>query len=59
MIVIEGRRVNLGRFVDPVAAARAYNNAAREAFGEAAVLNEIPEDGASLHPDRADGAVGR
>lgn len=42
-IRIDGRRVHLGGFDDPVKAARAYNRAALEHFGEVARLNPVPE----------------
>jgi hypothetical protein len=41
-IVVEGKRVPLGRFKREVDAARAYNKAAVEYFGEYARLNDIP-----------------
>lgn len=37
----KGKRIALGRFKDPKDAARAYNAAALEAFGEFAVLNKL------------------
>jgi GH18 family chitinase len=43
-ITIGGRPVNLGRFADRDDAARAYNAAALEAWGEFAYLNPLPED---------------
>jgi hypothetical protein len=42
-IRVGDRRVHLGSFDDPVEAARAYNRAALEHFGESAWLNPIPE----------------
>ena len=42
-ITVGGRRKYLGRFDDPVEAARAYNAAALEAWGEGVWLNPIPD----------------
>ena len=42
VIMANGRRKRLGVFDDPVEAARAYNHAAAEAFGEYAWLNPVP-----------------
>lgn len=39
----EGKRWHLGSFPDPVSAAKAYNNAARNLHGEFASLNTIPD----------------
>lgn len=41
-IKIHGRQTYLGRFVTPEEAALAYNNAAKEHFGEFAHVNEVP-----------------
>jgi hypothetical protein len=41
-IKVDGRKVSLGMYADPVDAARAYDQAAREHFGEFARLN-FPE----------------
>jgi AP2 domain len=48
-IMREGKRVFLGNFGTPEEAARAYDRAARELFGEHAWLNfpDLPEDGAA------------
>jgi hypothetical protein len=46
-ILVEGRERHLGRFRDEIAAAEAYDEAARELFGEHARLN---------FPDGADAA---
>ena len=43
-IVKDGNYEFLGLFEDEVSAARAYNEAAKEAYGEFACLNEIPAD---------------
>jgi hypothetical protein len=40
-IKVAGRPVHLGMFADPTEAARAYNRAAMEAFGEYAWLNPV------------------
>ena len=42
-ICVKGRHIFLGRFDDPVEAARAYNEAALEYFGEFAWLNPLPD----------------
>lgn len=42
VIWLDGRSVHLGRYADPADAARAYDAAAREAFGEFARVN-FPE----------------
>jgi len=42
-ICFENRLINLGYFTDILDAARAYNEKARELFGEFARLNEVPE----------------
>jgi hypothetical protein len=42
-IVVEGRRIWLGAYLTAESAARAYNEAAREHFGEFASLNELKE----------------
>lgn len=42
-IKIHGRSRHLGMFTDPVDAARAYNAAALEAWGEFAWLNPVPD----------------
>ena len=42
-IVFKGKQKHLGLFVDEIEAARAYNNAAIEYFGEFASLNDIPD----------------
>lgn len=41
MIQKNGVRSSLGRFTDEKSAARAYNEAAIEMFGEFALLNEV------------------
>lgn len=41
VIRVNGQLVRLGRFVDPVEAASAYNSAATVAFGEFATLNDL------------------
>lgn len=41
-VYVNGKRIRLGRFAHPEDAARAYDRAAREAFGEFAVCN-FPE----------------
>ena len=41
-IKVDGNLIRLGRFKDPIAAARAYNAAALEHFGEFAWLNPVP-----------------
>lgn len=41
-IMVDGKNHNLGRFVSPEEAARVYNAAAQEAWGEFAFLNETP-----------------
>lgn len=41
----EGYQYHIGYFLDPVTAARAYDNVARQAFGAAAILNFPEEDG--------------
>lgn len=46
MIKVGDRRRYLGSFADPVDAARAYNAAAFEAWGEDAFLNPLPGDAA-------------
>lgn len=43
MIKADGKRRYLGSFADPAEAARAYNAAAWEAWGEYAYLNPIPD----------------
>jgi hypothetical protein len=43
-IRVDGRRLHLGMFADPAEAARAYDAAAREHFGEFARLNFPEED---------------
>lgn len=43
-IRIDGVLKHLGSFLDPVSAAKAYNDAAIQHFGKFAVLNEIPVD---------------
>lgn len=43
-IRVEGKLHNLGYFTDKIEAAKAYNKAAEEHFGEFAWLNPIPED---------------
>jgi hypothetical protein len=40
---VDGKKIYLGTFTDPVEAARAYDNFAREHYGEFAVLN-FPEE---------------
>lgn len=42
-----GRKIFLGRFNDPIEAAKAYNKKALELFGEFARLNIIPDDNAN------------
>lgn len=42
-IVVEGKRTSLGYFPDPVDAAKAYDRAAKEHYGEFALLN-FPEE---------------
>ena len=42
-IKVHNRRLSLGCFVDEEDAARAYNRAAREYFGEYACLNDVSE----------------
>lgn len=44
VIKVNGTRRHLGIFADPVDAARAYNRAALEAWGEFAWVNPLPED---------------
>lgn len=43
-ITYEGYQYHLGYFLDAVTAARAYDQAARDAFGAEAILN-FPDDG--------------
>lgn len=38
-ITHEGHQFHIGYFLDPVTAARAYDDVAREAFGPSAILN--------------------
>lgn len=40
---IDGKNISLGCFVSPVEAARKYNEAAAEAFGEFALLNDLQD----------------
>lgn len=51
-IRIDGRKVNLGRFSDPVEAAKAHDDAARKAFGEFAELNFGGASANIEHPNR-------
>lgn len=50
-IRIGGRKVNLGRYTDPVEAARVYDDAAWREFGEYAELNFGRPDARIEHPD--------
>lgn len=51
-IRIGGRKVNLGRFTDPVEAAKAHDAAAWQEFGDFAELNFGRPDASIEHPDR-------
>lgn len=51
-IRIGGRKVNLGRYADPIEAARAYDEAACMEFGEFAELNFRRADEIIGHPNR-------
>lgn len=42
-IGLEGKQVHVGRYRTAVEAARAYNEAARELFGDKALLNKLPD----------------
>jgi hypothetical protein len=42
-IIVSGRKTHLGLYADEAEAARAYNEAAREMFGEFAFLNDLSE----------------
>lgn len=46
-ICFQGRQTTIGRFGTPEQAALAYNNKAKELFGEFAKLNKIPSDKSS------------
>lgn len=50
-IRVDGKKVNLGRFVELADALRAYNRKAKEVFGEFATLNPGVEDGGTVYPD--------